>query len=614
MKKLVVAVVVCAAVLPRMAMAEDSLLTGGLVAVVPQGYTRLQYVQGDGLAYVDIPTKLSSEDTVVAEFSLATVENAIVFGSRGHAGSAGHYDDAFMVGLDSAGIMSVYYQNDDSIGLSSMWISSYSGIVGHLLRVEMGANRRVVEDIDQDKVLGRKTDFISESFESLTDLRIFGGTGKVWVKDHMFAGRIYSFVVWRAGLPRLVLVPVRNKETGAVGFYDAASGSFYGNSSDVGGSSLNAGPECSTPVFADIARQSYTGEAIRPVKVVCGTVEGLACVLQEGNDGFTAAYSDNVDIGTASVTVSYFDGEDEVQATASFEIAIGFIVFDGNFRRDYVVERGKRPFIRDIKVVERSSGKVLDQEEYVLSVAPCSSNGFASVMAVVTNGDYKGEMVQTKVPVWVLPSGYKAVEYVQGDGTAYVDLKTKLSNLDALTTEFLIPAVDQAMIYGTRNASHDDCYLAGIDTSGYLAVDFHDKDAGRVRNYYKGGSVDMLNHRIRVCVSASERSIADLDGTKVYSNSSTITDSFTTTEEVWLFGGTGSVWGEPHKFCGRVYSFKLERDGELRMLLLPCKKRNKVGFYDFKSSQFFGNAAEDGSFAAGPLLWPNSQGLVVLLY
>ena len=392
------------------------------------------------------------------------------------------------------------------------------------------------------------------------------------------------------------------------------SGSFYGNSSDVGESSLNAGPDCPTPVFADIARQSHTGEAIRPVKVVCGTVEGHACVLQEGDGGFTAAYSDNVDFGTASVTVSYFDGKDKVQATASFEIASGFIVFGGNFRRDYVVERGKRPFIRDIRVEEKFSGKVLDQEEYVLSVAPCYSNGFASVMAVVTNGEYKGEMVQTKVPVWVLPSGYKAVEYVQGDGTAYVDLKTRLSNLDALTTEFLIPEVDQAMIYGTRNAKKDDCYLAGIDTSGYLAVDFHDTGAGRVRNYYKGGGVNMLNHRIRVRVSSSQRSITDLDGTIVYLGSSEITQSFTTTEEVWLFGGTGSVWGEPHKFCGRVYSFKLERDGELRMLLLPCKRRNEVGFYDFKSGAFFGNAIEAGAFAAGPLLWPNSQGLVILLY
>ena len=592
--------------------AEHDCPYGGLIAVVPQEYTQLQYVQGDGGAYVDISGfKLSSEDTVVAKLSVAAVENAIVFGSRQHV-NGGHHDDAFMFDVDATEKMSVFYRNDRDLSSSSLQIVGYSKFLDHLLWVEMGANQRVVEDIDDEMLRGQKGDFISASFESLTDLRIFGGTGDVWVKDHMFTGRIYSFVVWRAGLPRLVLVPVQNN-AGEVGFYDAVSGQFYGNSSNVVGASLTAGPESSTNVFADIARQAYTGHPIKPVKVVCGKISGQPCVLLEGDGGFTASYLNNVDSRMASVTVSYLDGEDEVQATASFEIAHR-VAFVGNFMRDYVVERGRRPFVRDVSVVVKRLGEVLDQEDYVLSAAPCYSNGFASVMAVVTNGEYKGEKIQTNVPVWVLPPGYKAIEYVQGDGTAYVDLKTQLSNLDALTTEFLIPEVENAMIYGTRNSNSSNSYLAGIDDDGYLAVDFHDGSAGRVREYYKGRTVDMLNHRMRVQVSAFERRITDLDGTTVYLNTGIISQSFTTEKEVWLFGGTGKVWGEPHKFCGRVYSFKLERNGEPRMLLLPCKRRNKVGFYDFKSGTFFGNAAEAGAFSAGPLLWPNSQGLAILLY
>lgn len=69
---------------------------GGVVVQLPEGYSRVEYVQGDGTAYVDLEARCSQDDSIDAEVLISTVESAMVFGSRTDSVSA----DCYYCGLD----------------------------------------------------------------------------------------------------------------------------------------------------------------------------------------------------------------------------------------------------------------------------------------------------------------------------------------------------------------------------------------------------------------------------------------------------------------------------------------------------------------------------------
>ena len=200
------------------------------------------------------------------------------------------------------------------------------------------------------------------------------------------------------------------------------------------------------------------------------------------------------------------------------------------------------------------------------------------------------------------------LEYLQGDGTAYIDLGRKLNNKDTVEIVYLIPEVKGALIYGSRSdvGGYTDCFLNGFDDQSCMSLDFYTTSSGNriqikdIKGY--------LNVKLRSYNSAALRGIYNAEsGEKIVETTAKVSNSFETRNDIWLFGASGKVWTN-NKFGGRIYSFKIYCGGELTMDLIPFEKDGVPGMLDRSAGgAFYANAATSGAFTPGPYILRGEQ-------
>ena len=249
-----------------------------------------------------------------------------------------------------------------------------------------------------------------------------------------------------------------------------------------------------------------------------------------------------------------------------------------------------------------------------MDLRPCVENGVAGMKDVVSGRFYPNdadggaftvgnEEKPTPKPLPEIPAG-TYVDYLQGDGLAYIDTGLYLDERDWVDCVFEIPEKANQMVYGHRkDGSARDLFLMGIDSSGFFSLYYYANDE-KWKTQFTWPD-DLYGRKLRTMNSASCRNLVDaVTGDMVQSSTMYCSSKFEMpTDTCYLFHASGTVWGK-ESFKGKVYSFKVRREGEIRMELVPYVRSedNLAGMLDLVSHQFFTNKVESGAFSAGPAL------------
>ena len=564
---------------------------GGFVVRLPAGYTRVEYVQGDGTAYVDLRAKFTNLDAIDAEVQITEVESAMIFGSR--TDSSSH--DWYYCGLDAGnGQLLNLFVCDAKTGKSMSGFGSK--LLNHRVRIQASNASWVITDLEGLTVESNRGD--ADAFETSYDMTLFAGRGTLWT-DKRFKGRIYKFTVRRSGVPRFVLVPCTNPQ-GEVGFFDPVSGGFFGNAE--GSGAFVAGPVCASDYSdVEVPFDCYVGHEPAPGTCVYAPVDGVMTSCEV----VSAAYPDSdIGIGHADVaTFTYSDGTEERTATGVFTVApmdaaSRLCRMEGEFLQCYPVQGGQPPDVNGV-VVRDLAGNVISR--YSLEYYGYGQSGKATVAVRLADGRIGWA---EQIDVLDIPEDYLPVEYVQGDGVAAISLGFKLSSADTVYIWAMLKEKGGQLIYGGRTSgSADDAFFwafSGADNG--CVLDFCNYMKGR---FQKANVYDaFVGKKVMAQNGAALRGFFDAYGNVLTSGGQNLSDettagaTFTCGVNCGLFTTFGQVWSAPN-FNGRIYEFRVITNGRVAHELLPCVRKadQAIGFYDAVTGGFHVNTAGAGAFA-----------------
>ena len=613
------------------------------VVRLPEDYTPVEYVQGDGQAYVDLKEKFTQEDEVVAEVMILDTENAMLFGSRGTADDYNRYSDAFYCGIDAATptcYLSAGYRNGSMVGCNNPYfgadsalflgirVENYNTYLSHRLMIEMGPRRRAISDLSSGSAVvlnNGQSDTISlvPAFTTPEDMTLFTGRGNVWAKYDeagAFTGRFYSFSVFRNAEARFVLVPCKKANGGEVGFFDAVSGKFFGNAAETG--AFVAGPEIGGD-FSNIRSQAFSTQPQKPTVHFFAPTNGVMAEVS-ANESSVISYSDNVAPGTATATCTYQDGAESKSVSGTFKILMspnpdGYSL-TGDFTLRVFGETGRVPVPAGIGVMGPNGP--LAATDFKLVILGGDSTGRATIYARIKAGVDAGKVVTRTLPIVRLPEGFIPLEYVQGDGTAYTKIGDyHLGSSNAVDLVVTVTEAAAQGVYGGRRAtSPKDGFLFGFAANGTkYDINLNYKNQSGDSGSLSICGVDLsvlLNRKALVRNEKNIRGFYSVEGTLLangYENTTAPVETFTSENNFLVFDAQ-NIWATTSKFTGRIHSLAVTEGGADKFWLVPCKNASgEVGLYDGLSGVFYGNIAGEGAFIPGPVVKLPARGFAILL-
>lgn len=191
-----------------------------------------------------------------------------------------------------------------------------------------------------------------------------------------------------------------------------------------------------------------------------------------------------------------------------------------------------------------------------------------------------------------LPTGYTPVSYLQGDGTAYIDLGMPITDADAVEIVFEANYSTSAQVFGSRTgASANNISLACTSSSNTYLIDWNNSTYStyRLTTTLSNGTI------YRAYLGKSYRAITTTDGSAVVESHVTCSDTINTPANAYLFFASGYPPSN-NKYTGKIYEIIIGNAAHL----VPCiDPNNEVGMYDLIRERFYGNAAGSGAFVAG---------------
>jgi hypothetical protein len=245
------------------------------------------------------------------------------------------------------------------------------------------------------------------------------------------------------------------------------------------------------------------------------------------------------------------------------------------------------------------SCKIYDNGVLIRDFVPCSRNsdGLYGMYDVVNNQFYSnagsGQFLgATKEK---LPDGYTKLQYIESDGTQYIDTGLKANNNTRIEMNCEILSDNSAngesvlTIFGARSSG-------GVKNFSLI----YDLDNDRW-SYGYGSTRSYLSSNNPV-----GKYIIDANKQSCYLNNDTLnntTSTFSCEYNMYLFAlndTDDAMW----MTTGRIYSCKIYNNDVMVRNFIPCKNVNgNVGLYDIINAYFYGNADSDtGSFIDGDVV------------
>lgn len=194
-----------------------------------------------------------------------------------------------------------------------------------------------------------------------------------------------------------------------------------------------------------------------------------------------------------------------------------------------------------------------------------------------------------------IPEGYVQLEYLKGDGLAYIDLGVPFTQDDTVVFETEIPEITYMMICGSRTGwAKYDSHICGVNPESVegFNMDFCYETGVRL-NIPVTDCPGLIGHHLVVTNGAAFRSVYDRDANRTYEQTTVVNRTFTTPGNIYLFESSVNSWGRK-KFTGKIFSFTVFRNGDAWMRLVPCLRTNdgQLGFLDLASNdkRFYTNA------------------------
>lgn len=181
-----------------------------------------------------------------------------------------------------------------------------------------------------------------------------------------------------------------------------------------------------------------------------------------------------------------------------------------------------------------------------------------------------------------LPTGYTKLEYIQSDGTQYVDTGIKVNKADAYKMMLIA--------HLTSNDNYAGC-------NGYMQFQ------ANVGNGQKSEiTINYANITEKIFV----------DGVQVSSTNWASYNGQDVKLGLFKMGDINDGWFSGSSQIGKLYSCQIYDNGVLVRDYVPCKNpAGVVGLYDLVNSKFYGNAGT-GAFTAGPeVIWPSNDAIYV---
>jgi len=227
-----------------------------------------------------------------------------------------------------------------------------------------------------------------------------------------------------------------------------------------------------------------------------------------------------------------------------------------------------------------------------------SGGGGGSITSAVT---YYAASTSTEPLPPTLPIGYSQVEYIQTDGTAWIDTGIQPAlDFEVKAKVYQPTSGDQFFMGARKDTGNTRFYPIHVYSGEYLTV------TGTWANYPGVTPADTYTtpHVLDSVITNGTSLSITVDGVPD-TGTGTITESTLPTVSLPIFGGRlnngQSITRSPSG--SRCYYAKIYSGGVLvRDFVAVIDNLNRIGLYDFVSETFFGNAAQYGAFTAGPVI------------
>ena len=182
-----------------------------------------------------------------------------------------------------------------------------------------------------------------------------------------------------------------------------------------------------------------------------------------------------------------------------------------------------------------------------------------------------------------LPSGYRQLEYIQSNGTQFIDTGFKPNQDTRVVFDFYPVSTKNTHFFGSRTSSSAN--------NRFLTIHAGDLDA--IRDDFGSQNTDTKIAPSERTVIDKNKNVTDISGKMFIHTSATFTGL-----PIYLFasnnGGTAS-----NMTSIKLYSCQIYDNGTLARDFVPCVNvSGEAGLYDLVGKKFYGNAGT-GAFVSG---------------
>ena len=204
------------------------------------------------------------------------------------------------------------------------------------------------------------------------------------------------------------------------------------------------------------------------------------------------------------------------------------------------------------------------------------------------------------------PTPYTPVDYIETDGTAYINTGIVGTGARSATMKILIAESASQIFLGVypgadgRSTLFTMCAVSGSNKCYFGYYYFYSSDAPSVGDSINNGTPFEVQVSLkRYAQSLGVKQAGESSFTSYSKSQSSNTNS---DYNMYLFAGNNPSDGTPIRNCvsgTRVYECKIYSDESYQTLVfngVPCYYNGEYGLWDKVSDSFFGNAANSGTF------------------
>ena len=213
--------------------------------------------------------------------------------------------------------------------------------------------------------------------------------------------------------------------------------------------------------------------------------------------------------------------------------------------------------------------------------------------AIILDEDFKNELIIELLEKWgEIPEGYKKCEYIESNGTQYIQTDVVPNQDTRIIIDFEATDVTSpAPVFGARIDQKTNAFGLWIERNESKEESVH------VCPQY--GSVGYTEYHI--LMDPKQRLFIDMysTGANVNGNISSWERSvFSTESRLTILAMCSSNIPDPRRAVGKLRSCRVYENGILSLFLIPCIAANgEAGMFDKVNNEFYGNAGE-GLFLA----------------